>query len=119
MLWLLLALLAPPAEAATCRVTDGDSLVCGQERVRIAGLDTPELHGRCPQETALARQARSRMRSLVARGVTLHPQGRDRYGRLLAVVVDARGTDVARIMIAEGLARPSYHGEHRRGWCGR
>ena len=44
-------------------------------------------------------------------------RGRDRYGRTLAIVRDRAGRDLARIMIAEGLARP-YDGRGRRlGWC--
>jgi endonuclease YncB( thermonuclease family) len=35
---------------------------------------------------------------------------------MLAVVRDARGRDVAGILIGEGLARP-YHGGRRSGWC--
>jgi endonuclease YncB( thermonuclease family) len=112
----LLALLAAPAEAATCRIVDGDSLVCDRQRVRVVGLDAPELRGRCAEERALARVARDRLRTLTAGGMTLRPQGRDRYGRTLAVVLDARGRDVATILVAEGLARPN-HGERRRGWC--
>jgi endonuclease YncB( thermonuclease family) len=81
------------------------------------GLDAPELHGRCPAEIAQARAARHRLAVLVKDGVTLHPHGRDRYRRLLAVVRDSRGRDVALVMIREGHARP-YDGRGRRqGWC--
>ena len=111
-------LFATPAAAQPVRAVDGDTLAIGTERVRVIGLDAPELHGQCPIEVALAREARDRMAALVGRGVRLFPQGRDRYGRLLAVVLDAQGRDVAAVMIGEGLARP-YDGRGRRqGWCG-
>jgi len=42
---------------------------------------------------------------LMAGGVTLRPHGTDRYWRLLVVVTDSRGRDVAVVMIREGLAR--------------
>jgi len=45
------------------------------------------------------------MAELIAGGVTLRPHGRDRYWRLLVVVTDSRGRDVAVVMIREGLAR--------------
>jgi len=110
-------LFAGTAQAARIRAVDGDTLALGRERVRIVGLDTPELHGRCERETVLARAAQRRMAQLVAGGVTLRPYGRDRFGRLLAVVRDKRGRDVAGVMIREGLARP-YDGRGRRGgWC--
>jgi endonuclease YncB( thermonuclease family) len=100
-----------------CRAVDGDTLACGDERVRIMGLDAPEMHGRCPAEIRLSRAARDRMAVLVAGGVSLQPHGRDRYRRLLAVVLDRQGGDVAAVLIREGLARP-YGGERRRSWCG-
>ena len=81
------------------------------------GLDAPEMRGQCPLEIRLAREARARMSALVARGVSLHPHGPDRYGRLLAAVRDRQGRDVAAVMIREGLAGP-YGGERRWNWCG-
>lgn len=105
----------PTREIAT--VVDGDTIRVRNGRVRIMGLDAPELHARCPQEAVMARQATERMRQLIAGGVALEPHGHDRYGRVLAVVTDAQGRDVARVMIGEGLAR-AYSGGRREGWCG-
>lgn len=116
-LLLLFPVLASAQARAPCRAIDGDSLVCGQERVRIMGLDAPELRGRCRAETRLARAAHARMQQLMARGVTLELRGRDRYRRTLAVVRVRGGQDVAAIMIRERLAR-AYDGRgSRRGWC--
>jgi endonuclease YncB( thermonuclease family) len=110
--------LAAHAQGLRCIATDGDTLRCGQERVRVMGLDAPELRRpRCPAERSLARAARDRLAGLVAQGVTLRPMGRDRYGRTLAVVRTRDGRDVAAVLIREGLARP-YDGRGRRaGWC--
>ena len=114
---LLLFVSSPVQAGQSCRVIDGDSLACGSERVRIVGLDAPEIRARCPAEYRLAVQARARLAVLIAAGVTLHPQGRDRYRRTLAVVRDRSGPDVAEVLIEEGLAR-EYHGRGRRGgWC--
>jgi endonuclease YncB( thermonuclease family) len=115
---MLLGAIAASAMAQVhCQAVDGDTLRCGAERVRIMGLDAPEMRGQCPVEIRLARAARARMSALVAGGVMLQPHGRDRYRRLLAVVRDRQGRDVAAVMIREGLARP-YGGERRRSWCG-
>ena len=106
------------AQGLRCVATDGDSLRCGLKRVRVIGLDAPEMRARCPVELMLARAARARLAELIERGVTLHPHGRDRYRRLLAVVHDAHGRDVAAVLIREGVAR-GYNGRGRRqGWCG-
>ena len=117
---------ATPVERVVVRVVsviDGDSIRvrigAGQvERVRLTGLDAPELgeHARCPAEARLAERARVRLVTLLASGpVELQLPGRDRYGRVLALVTVA-GVDVAARMIGEGLARP-YAGGRRLTWC--
>lgn len=124
MLALALALSAAlaattPAQAQRrCRAIDGDTLACGSERVRIMGLDAPEMRGECPAEVAAARAAKDRLAVLIASGISLEPHGRDRYRRLLAIVRDRQGRDVAQILIRERHAR-QYDGRGRReGWCG-
>lgn len=113
--FMLLAVPAPAQQPAT--VIDGDTVRVGGESVRIIGLDAPEMQSRCLREWRMARAATARLGELVAAGVVLEPQGRDRYRRLLAVVRDSRGRDVAQVLIAERLARP-YNGRTRRqSWC--
>lgn len=91
-------------------VVDGDTIrvrVAGRtERVRVIGIDTPELRG----EECGAQRAASRMQSLVqSRSVTLVPDptqdDRDRYGRLLRHLRLDDGRSVAQILLAEGLGR--------------
>lgn len=112
-----LAFASPALALERAHAVDGDTIRVDGERVRVMGLDAPEMHGACPAEVSAARRARDRMAELVSGGVTLRRHGRDRYRRLLAVVEDSRGRDVAGVMIREGLARP-YGGERRQGWCG-
>lgn len=112
-----LALMSPALALERAHAVDGGTIRVDGERVRVMGLDAPEMRGLCPAEVAAARRAKDRMTELVAGGVTLRPHGRDRYRRLLAVVEDSRGRDVASVMIREGFARP-YGGERRQGWCG-
>jgi len=109
--------LAPPASGERLRVIDGDTIAVGGTTIRIIGLDAPELRGACPAEIRLARRAQARLVQLLGAGHQVERRGRDRYGRTLAVVRDARGRDVAPVMIREGLARP-YNGRGPRGgWC--
>lgn len=93
------------------RVVDGDTLdvrlASGRrERVRLIGIDTPELN---PAE-CLARQAASRARRL-AQGRRVRmigdatQQTRDRYRRLLAYVELPGRVDLGRRLLGEGLAR--------------
>jgi micrococcal nuclease len=95
---------------AVAGVTDGDTIkvrINGTtERIRVIGIDTPELN---PRE-CYAQQAASRMQSLVQSKsvrLTADPtQGdRDRYGRLLRHVWLPDGRSVAQLLIAGGFGR--------------
>lgn len=100
---------------------DGDTctfLRDGQKvKVRLMGIDAPEIHARCPAELELAIKARDRLVALIRAGgtVALDIHGKDKYRRTLArVLID--GEDVGPLLIREGLARP-YKGGKRQGWC--
>lgn len=101
------------------RVIDGDTFIYAGSRIRIADIDTPEVHGRCPEESALAARATRRMGVLLAQGAfELHrlPSGRDhdRYGRELRIVTRG-GRSLGDVLVAEGLAR-TWTGR-REPWC--
>lgn len=86
--------------------------------VRIEGIDAPEIHGKCPEEIALAAKAKARLKVLVTGGVTFLTDFRtDNYGRLLARPLDRKGQDIGQILVSEGLAR-AYDGKTaRKPWC--
>ncbi|MBW8784139.1 MAG: thermonuclease family protein [Novosphingobium sp.] len=101
----------------TC-VVDGDTFWLAGEKVRIADINAPETHGAgCAYELALGEAATRRLILLLnAAPFTLEPidRERDRYGRLLRVVVRG-GRSLGGELVAEGLAEP-WRG--RRGdWC--
>jgi micrococcal nuclease len=117
-----------PIPAEVLRVVDGDTLEVEariwlgqgvQVAVRLRGIDTPELRGRCEAERDAAAKAKTRLAQLVGDGeVKLADVGYDKFGgRVLARVSDAKGRDLAQALIAEGLARV-YDGKARRAWCG-
>jgi endonuclease YncB( thermonuclease family) len=100
----------PPQGARYHCVVDGDTLWWEGEKIRIAEIDTPEMNGRCPAETARARQAQARLVQLLnARQVSFERVGTDRYGRTLA-----NFGSVSEALIREGLAR---RWGDQRGWC--
>ncbi|MEO5335303.1 MAG: thermonuclease family protein [Magnetospirillum sp. WYHS-4] len=116
-----------PVEARVVRVMDGDTLLVRarpwvgvevETRVRILGIDAPELHGACEEERRLAAKAKDLLEASVAGGpVFLHEVRDDKYGgRVLARVATAAGTDCAQTLIGAGLARP-YGGRKRQPWC--
>lgn len=85
---LLLSIWTPPI---TCTAIDGDTLRCSEiGRVRLLGIDAPELAGHCrkgrdcaPGDPVASKKALEKMVSSV---VTISPVRRDRYGRTVAQV---------------------------------
>lgn len=72
------------------RVTDGDTIRCGAERVRLLGIDAPELHG-CPRYRRCApgdpvAATQSLKQAITAGPVTYEVVSYDHYGRTVAVV---------------------------------
>lgn len=115
-----------PLEAEVLRVIDGDTFEArvfiwpGQTvtiGVRLAGVDAPEKYGRCRRERVMAATAEKRLNDLLYRGALLRNIRLGKYaGRVVAKVHSAGGTDVAEVLIGEGLGR-RYTGGARESWC--
>lgn len=128
---LLGALLASGAIAQERVIAiDGDTIAVGAERIRIIGMDAPEIFTleKCstPEETRrvlmLGYAGQGRLQNLLnVRRVRIEREGWDKYGRTLARVYVGRD-DVAHLMIAEGWARPykcpGRRCPARQPWCG-
>jgi endonuclease YncB( thermonuclease family) len=92
----------PVSGAAT--VSDGDTLRIGAVKIRLFGIDAPELSQTCGG-WACGSAAAARLAELVAEGTAVCvPRDIDRYGRMVATCTVA-GTDVGARLVAEGLAR--------------
>ena len=87
-------------------------------RVRLRGIDAPELKAACPQELQMAETATGALRAMLGEGdVRIFNIGPDKYsGRIVADVTTRRTGNVSTAMLAAGHAR-SYGGGHRNGWC--
>jgi len=85
--------------------------------VRLKGIDTPEIRGKCPDEKRKALESKKFINSYLknAKRIDLENTERGKYFRILANIV-ADGKDLSTLMIEKGLARP-YQGEKRKGWC--
>lgn len=110
--------------AAGC-IPDGDTLIIGNRKIRIIGIDAPELHpARCPAEAAQGEAAAQALLALVNQGpFTLagpNPVVFDEYGRELRHLLRKRsdGTvqSIADDLVATGTVRPYLHGS-RDPWC--
>ena len=92
-------------------VVDGDTIdVATLGRVRLLGIDAPEIGRGFDTPAPFAREARERLSALVLhRWVRLEQEGAafDVYDRRLAYVVAEDGTFVNAALVREGLARVS------------
>lgn len=103
-------LLLTPSErflSGRATATDGDSLRIDQTRIRLIGLDAPELDQICSRggrSYPCGEAARDALLSLILRNpVTCRSSGRDKYKRVLAKCTVA-GNDLGARMVSEGWA---------------
>ena len=114
-----------PAEVV--RIIDGDTFqarvlvwpgLSVDTKVRLRGIDAPELHARCTDEYAKAQAARAALETMLAAGgVTISRVGIDKYGGRVDAAVATRDTaDVSAALLNGGWVR-SYDGGRRGSWC--
>ncbi len=116
-----------PVSALVVDVIDGDTVLVrariwlGQEvetRVRLEGVDTPELRGKCQAARRLAREARAFVQAKVdGRQVLLSDIQYGKYaGRVVARIQTPDGEDLTEALIEAGLGH-AYDGARRAPWC--
>jgi len=119
--------IAGPVFAKVINVYDGDTIEVmakvwpGHQinvRVRIRGIDAPEMRSKCSDERFAALNARDRLRKFIAGQPVLltNIKGGKYFGRVLANVKTHAGHNVRSVLLASGLVRP-YQGKRRLGWC--
>jgi len=113
-LLLSLLLAASPQAARVVAVHDGDTITVRfdghTEKVRLVGIDSPELQDERQAYRDAGYAARNFARSLMGgETVTLEAEprqgDRDRYGRLLRYVILDDGTNVNEVLVRKGYAR--------------
>jgi len=101
---LLLSIYIPPVQ---CQAVDGDTLRCEDQRVRLLGIDAPEIGNHCRRGRVCvkgdAEASKRALAAMIRPGVTISPVTRDRYGRTVAVVY-AGDKNLSCAMIEQGLA---------------
>lgn len=116
-----------PVPAEYLSAYDGDTVTVrawiwpGQSvetSVRVRGIDTPEIRGKCESEKLAAIAARDHARQLLqeAGEVSLAQIAPDKYGGRVVARVLVDGEDFAALMLTAGHGRP-YDGKARSGWC--
>jgi endonuclease YncB( thermonuclease family) len=120
-------ILPGPVLGDVMEVLDGDTIAVrlkvwiGQSvetHVRLAGIDTPELRGKCAAEREKAKAAQQTLAALLTDGkVTLYNIRLEKYaGRVLAQATNTKGDVLTEKMLDSGYARP-YQGAKRQSWC--
>jgi|TARA_R100001086_G_scaffold148975_2_gene78933 micrococcal nuclease len=108
------------------RVIDGDTIdvdidlgfnvVLVKQRVRLAGIDTPESRTRNLTEKALGLKAKERLIELCGAELQLKSLGKDKYGRILGVPHTTDAEDICKILIKEGHAVEYWGGTKTKVW---
>lgn len=93
----------------TC-VVDGDMLWCEGKKIRLFGIGTPEMDGRCDAERRIAQRVTQYLTDLLNAGLRrIVHGGQDRYGRKLARLCVTDG-EVGLAMLGGWPSRtPSAH----------
>lgn len=108
--------------ASLIDVVDGDTIdvwvdvgfsIRVQQRLRLDGINTAEMHASDPAERARAQAAKARLIQLLPAEFVVRTKKdkREKFGRLLAEIVVGERV-INRVMVEEGLAKV-YHGEAR------
>lgn len=109
----ILSGISKPSRRADCLtgaawVIDGDTIVVNGERVRLHGIDAPELDQTFwwrGKQMACGTMALAALEALTA-GVKVRCEGveRDQYGRLVAKCFSPNGVDIGRRLVLAGWA---------------
>ena len=101
------AIKQPSLEVSVRYINDGDTLTLADDsRVRIIGINTPELGYKDKPSQPLASAAREQLHSYLHNGrvfVVYDKQRYDKYGRILAHVFDQQHNNVGAELIRQGL----------------
>ena len=86
-------------------------------RIRLKGIDTPEIKGKCQKEIDLAIMARDYLRNAINQSshIELKNIERGKYFRIVGeLYID--GENISKGLLKEKLAY-IYHGGKKRSWC--
>jgi endonuclease YncB( thermonuclease family) len=113
--------------AEVIRVLDGDTFEARVRvwpgldittKVRLRGIDAPELRANCAEERIKADAARAALSALLAKGsVGISQVSPDKYGgRVVADASAQNSASIAAALLAGGHVR-RYGGGRRESWC--
>ena len=108
------------------RVVDGVTFDCildlgfdvklHKQRVRLAGIDTPESRTRDLAEKKLGLAAKERLKELCCGNMKVQSLGKGKYGRILGIPYTEDGKDICQMLIDEGHAVKYDGGKKTKVW---
>ncbi len=108
------------------RIVDGDTFDCildlgfdvklHKQRVRLAGIDTPESRTRDLAEKKLGLAAKERLKELCKGNFKIKSLGKGKYGRILGIPYTEDGEDICQMLIDEGHAVVYEGGKKVKVW---
>ncbi len=114
-------------KAVLVRVIDGDTIDVDidlgfdvwlkKQRIRLAGIDSPECRTRNKFEKALGLAAKERLIELCSAEMQIESLGKGKYGRILGIPKTADGTSMCQILIDEGHAVEYWGGKKVKVWA--
>ncbi|MEH6477714.1 MAG: thermonuclease family protein [Sneathiella sp.] len=117
--------------AEVTSVYDGDTVTMDvliwvgqtvEAKVRLKGIDTPEIRGKCAAEKELAIKARDFLRDLtkgsltVLEAIPFTGKATGKYGRVIGTLYTPLNENINLMMIEKGYGR-AYDGGKRESWC--
>lgn len=86
--------------------------------IRVNGIDTPEIRGKCQKEKDIAYVARDFVRNILenSKKIDLVDPKRGKYFRVVADVY-ADGVNISEELLKKGLAVSYYGGTKTKDWC--
>ena len=113
-------------QAELDRVVDGDTVdvildlgfdvKLHKQRVRLAGIDTPESRTRDLAEKKLGLAAKERLKELCVGTFKIKSLGKGKYGRILGIPYTEDGQDICQMLIKEGHAVVYDGGKKSKVW---
>ena len=109
-------------KAICTKVYDGDTITVDidlgydtwikKQKVRLYGINTPEIRGVSPEEKKEGFKARDRVKELILdKEITIitHQDKKGKYGRWLGEIKTAEGLNVNQALVEEGLAEVNFY----------
>lgn len=101
-----------------CTVIDGDTIRCDGERIRLLGIDAPELPGHCRESRDCAPGDPFASTSSLGKALTgtiwISRFDQDRYGRTLAAVAGNQGDlSCFQLKHRQAIYKPRWDNAHR------